>query len=76
MQTNLDIITIKDKCENAFEIIIGLTNITEVLLEIKPHVIMILALRKIVVYAKIMIVSVVLSTRTIWQHVTKSFWQA
>ena len=37
---------------------------------------MILTINEIVVYAKIMIISVVLSTRTIWQHVTKSFWQA
>ena len=56
--------------------LIWLTNIIEFLFEIKPHIIMILILRKIVVYAEIMIVSVVLSTRTIWQHVTKSFWQA
>ena len=55
---------------------IWLTNITELWFEIKPHIIMILTLCEIVVYAKIVIVSVVLSTRTIWQHVTKSFWQA
>ena len=53
-----------------------ITNRIELLFEIKPHIIMILTLCEIVVYAKIVIVSVVLSTRTIWQHVTKSSWQA